>query len=80
MFGRLFFDNELTSFLQISSNNKISMIMLNGSQGAISEIGNFIIREDLIRRFEELGKPYLAYEEESVVKDTISFYKSLLED
>mgnify|MGYP001011191202 CR=1 FL=1 len=29
---------------------------------------------------EELGKPYLAYEEESVVKDTISFYKSLLED
>jgi len=45
MFGRLFFDNELTSFLQISSNNKISMIMLNGSQGAISEIGNFIRRD-----------------------------------
>ena len=45
MFGRLFFDNEITNFLQVSSNNKISMIMLNGSQGAIIEVGNFIRRD-----------------------------------
>jgi len=45
MFGRLFFDNEMNTFLQISSNNKISMIMLNGSKGAITEVGNFIRRD-----------------------------------
>ncbi len=45
MFGRLFFDNDLMNFLQVSSNSKISMILLNGGMNAICEEGNFIKRD-----------------------------------
>jgi hypothetical protein len=45
MFIRLYFDNELMNFLNITSASKISMVLLNGSGSMINEIGNFIIRD-----------------------------------
>lgn len=45
MFKRLIFDSELINFLDRTSRNKVSMLLLNGSGHLISEEGNFIARD-----------------------------------
>lgn len=45
MFNRLIFDDEFSCFLDKTSNNKISMLLLNGNNKIISEEGNFISRK-----------------------------------
>lgn len=44
MFNRLIFDNEMIDFLEKTSRNKISMLLIHGHSGIISEEGNFIKR------------------------------------
>ena len=46
MFGKLYFDNSLNNFLNITQNSKISMILMNSSGSMINEVGNFIKRDD----------------------------------
>ena len=45
MFNRLIFDTDLIYFLDRTSRNKVSMLLLNGSGHLISEQGNFISRD-----------------------------------
>jgi len=45
MFLRLYFDNELTNFLAITSASKISMVLSNASGSMINEVGNFFGRD-----------------------------------
>lgn len=42
MFGRLFFDNEIYNFLNVTANSKVSWLLLNASGRHINEEGNFI--------------------------------------
>ncbi len=42
MFERLFFDNELYNFLNVTVNSKVSWLLLNASGRHINEEGNFI--------------------------------------
>jgi starch synthase len=42
--------------------------------------GSKIETENVLTLIKDLGKPFLAYNEENFVKDTINFYKSLLEE
>lgn len=42
MFERLFFDNELYNFLNVTTNTKLSWLLLNASGRHINEEGNFI--------------------------------------
>lgn len=47
MFDRLLFDHDMVQFLEIAGrDNKIALILLNGSGNLIVEDGNFIRRED----------------------------------
>ena len=47
MFDRLLFDHSMIQFLEIAGrDNKIALILLNGSGNLIVEDGNFIRRED----------------------------------
>lgn len=47
MFDRLLFDHDMIQFLEIAGrDNKIALILLNGSGNLIVEDGNFIQRED----------------------------------
>ena len=62
MLQRLFFDNETMNFLQVTSNSKISMILINGGSNILSDHGNFIKRDR-----SDVG--ILSYLPKSVVKD-----------
>ena len=42
--------------------------------------GSKLETEDVLTLINSLDKPFLAYNEENFVKDTINFYKSLLEE
>lgn len=73
MFGRFFFDSDVMNFLQVSSNSKISMILLNGGSNIISEQGNFIKRDR-----NEID--ILTYIPKSRIKDDMSIEDHFEED
>jgi hypothetical protein len=69
MFGNLYFENSIINFLHVTSNSKVSMILLNSSGSLINEVGNFIKLHD-----SKLG--YLTYLPKSKIKDfSLDYFK-----
>lgn len=73
-------DLEVEDLSDFIDGKKISL-----DRGAISHSdaiieGSKLDDENVLSYIKELDKPFLAYDEENNVKDTITFYKSLLEE